>query len=180
MSVVYANACTIFFCGQLYRFRDTLETSELVSTTENFPASTWFIHDDGLSNYLLSFQKNPSANFFKNNCFFPDQKRVGHYTHYTNRFTEKWLNFFIKYLLRAIWCGFCCRKCIFFIIIISSSSSSSSGISSSCSSSRSTSNSGGGGASDSGINSTSSCGSSKILTWTGKYKAGAIAGPWYG
>ena len=36
------------------------------------------------------------------------------------------------------------------------------------------------GASDSDINSTSSCGSSKILTWTGKYKPGAIAGAWDG
>ena len=49
------------------------------------------------------------------------------------------------------------------IINISSSSSSSSG--------------GGGGASGSDINSTSSsCASSKILTWTGKCKSGAIAG----
>ena len=70
----------------------------------------------------------------------------------------------------------------FFVVnvIISSSSSSSSSISSSSSSSssRSSSNnsSGGGGASDSDINSTRSCGSSKILTWTGKYKPGAIDG----
>ena len=35
-----------------------------------------------------------------------------------------------------------------------------------------------GGASDSDINSTSSCDISKILTWTGKYKPGAIAGAW--
>ena len=54
------------------------------------------------------------------------------------------------------------------MIIVSSSSSSSS----------SNSSSGGGGASDSDINSTSSCGSSEILTWTGKYKPGAIAGAW--
>ena len=88
-----------FLCGQPYRFRGTSETSELVSTTENFSASTWFIHVDGLSNYLLSFQKNPSANFFKNNCCFTDQKHVGHYT---NRFSEKGLDFYIKYLLRTI------------------------------------------------------------------------------
>ena len=37
-----------------------------------------------------------------------------------------------------------------------------------------------GGASDSDINSTSSCDSSKILTWTGKYKPGPIAGAWDG
>ena len=37
---------------------------------------------------------------------------------------------------------------------------------------------GGGGASDSDINSSRSCGSSKILTWTGKYKPGAIDGAW--
>ena len=54
-----------FLCDQPYRYRDTLETSELVSPTENFSASTWFIHVDGLSNYLPSFQKNPSANFLK-------------------------------------------------------------------------------------------------------------------
>ena len=42
------------------------------------------------------------------------------------------------------------------------------------------SSSGGGGASDSDINSTRSCGSSKILTWTGKCKPGAIEGAWDG
>ena len=47
-------------------------------------------------------------------------------------------------------------------------------------SSSNSSNSGGGGSSDSDINSTSSCGSSKILTWTDKYKPGAIAGAWDG
>ena len=47
------------------------------------------------------------------------------------------------------------------IIIIINSSSNSSGSS-------------GGSGSDS--DSTSNCGSSKILTWTGKYKSGAIAG----
>ena len=66
----------------------------------------------------------------------------------------------------------------FFAVIIIISSTSSSSSRSSRSSSNSSSN-GGGGASDSGINSTSSCGSSKILTWTGKYKPGAIAGPKY-
>ena len=70
----------------------------------------------------------------------------------------------------------------FFVVnIIISSSSTSSSISSSSSSRRSSSNSssgGGVGTSDSGINNTSSCGSSKILTWTGKYKLGAIAGGW--
>ena len=70
----------------------------------------------------------------------------------------------------------------FFVVNIISSSSNSSSISSSSSSSRSNSNSstGGGGASDSDINSTRSCGSSKILTWTGKYKPGAIDGAWEG
>ena len=47
-------------------------------------------------------------------------------------------------------------------------------------SSSNSSSSGGGGASDSDVNSTSSCGSSIILTWTGKYKPGAIAGAWDG
>ena len=70
-------------------------------------------------------------------------------------------------------------------IIISSSSNSSSrsnSISSSSSSSMSSSNTstGGGGASDSDINTTRSWGSSKILTWTGKYKPGAIDGAWDG
>ena len=69
------------------------------------------------------------------------------------------------------------------VIIIISSSSSSSGNSSGSSSSRGSSNSsssGGGGANDSDIDSTSSWGSSKILTLTGKYKPGAIAGAWDG
>ena len=68
----------------------------------------------------------------------------------------------------------------FFVVnvVISSSSSSSSSSISSSSSNRSSSNSssGGGGASDSDINSAGICGSSKILTWTGKYKPGAIDG----
>ena len=75
------------------------------------------------------------------------------------------------------------RMHFFVVIIIITSSSSSSSISSSSSSSRSSSNSsssGGDGASDIDINGTSSCGSSKILTWTGKYKPGAIAGAWDG
>ena len=37
-----------------------------------------------------------------------------------------------------------------------------------------------GGASDSDINSTSSCDSSKILTMSGKYKPGVIAWAWNG
>ena len=78
----------------------------------------------------------------------------------------------------------------FAVIIIISSSSSSSSISSSSNSSssssssnRSSSNSsssGGGGASDGDIDSTSSCDSSKILTWTGKCKPRPIAGNWDG
>ena len=67
----------------------------------------------------------------------------------------------------------------FFVVnvVISSSNSSSSSISiSSSSRSSSNSSSGGGGASDSDIISAGICGSSKILTWTGKYKPGAIDG----
>ena len=60
-----------------------------------------------------------------------------------------------------------CRK----LPSISKITPSNSGNSSSCSSSSSS------GASGSGSDSTSNCGSSsKILTWTGKYKLGAIAG----
>ena len=54
------------------------------------------------------------------------------------------------------------NACLVIIIIVNSNSSSSSGD--------------GGGASVSDINSTSSsCGSSKTLTWNGKYKSGVIA-----
>ena len=60
----------------------------------------------------------------------------------------------------------------FFVVNIIISSSSSRSISNS--------SSGSGGATDSDINSTRSCGSSKILTWTGKYKPGAIDGAWNG
>ena len=62
----------------------------------------WFIHFDGLCNYLHSFQKQPAANFFKNNCCFPDQVHVGYYI---NKFTEtgkKITDFLVKYILRAI------------------------------------------------------------------------------
>ena len=43
-------------------------------------------------------QKQPAASFF-NSCCFPVQGHVGHYT---NKFTETELDFFIKYLLRVI------------------------------------------------------------------------------
>ena len=56
---------------------------------------------------------------------------------------------------------FAATNTYFLIIIIISSSSNSSGSS---------------GSSGSDSDSTSNCGSSKILTWTGKYKKGAIAG----
>ena len=56
---------------------------------------------------------------------------------------------------------FAATNTYFVIIIIISSSSNSSGSS---------------GSSGSDSDSTSNCGSSKILTWTGKYKKGAIAG----
>ena len=55
---------------------------------------------------------------------------------------------------------FAATNTYFVIIIIISSSSNSSGSS---------------GSSGSDSDSTSNCGSSKILTWTGKYKKGAIA-----
>ena len=59
-------------------------------------------------------------------------------------------------------------SCVYWVVIIISSSETGNS-SSSCSRS--------GGASSSGSDSTSGCGSSgKILTWTGKYKLGAIAG----
>ena len=56
---------------------------------------------------------------------------------------------------------FAATNTYFVIIIIISSSSNSSGSS---------------GSSGSDSDSTSNCSSSKILTWTGKYKKGAIAG----
>ena len=63
-------------CGQPYLFRCISQTSELNSTTETFSASMGFIHFHELCNYLHSFQKQPAAKFFKNNCCFPDQKHV--------------------------------------------------------------------------------------------------------
>ena len=76
-----------FFCDQPYRFRDISQTSELMPSTEDFSASTWFIHFDELCNYLHSFQKQLAAILLKNNCCFPDQKHVGHSTNkiYWNR-----------------------------------------------------------------------------------------------
>ena len=96
----YHKFLRFFLCDQPYRFRDISQTSELNSTTENVSASTWFIHFDGICNYLDSFQKQLAANFFNNNnhCF-PFQ---GHLGPYTNKFTETGLDFFIKYILRAI------------------------------------------------------------------------------
>ena len=109
------------------------------------------MHFDELCNYLLSFQKQQAANFFKNNYCFPDQELVDHYI---NKSTEKGLEFFIKGPFNL---DFADAKVSLVILIISSSSGS--GNSSSCRRS--------GGGSRSG--STSGCGSgSKILTWTGK------------
>ena len=109
------------------------------------------MHFDELCNYLLSFQKQQAANFFKNNYCFPDQELVDHYI---NKSTEKGLEFFIKGPFNL---DFADAKVSLVIIIISSSSGS--GNSSSCR------RSGGG----SGSGSTSGCGSgSKILTWTAK------------
>ena len=79
----------------------------------------------------------------------------GHIGHYTTKFTETELDFFLKYLLRAIYVDIAAVKVS--LVIISSSTSSSS------------SSSGGSGGNGSGSYSTSSCGSSsRILTWTGK------------
>ena len=92
---------------------------------------------------------------------------------------KKDLNFTSNIFYGPFNADFAAANAFFVVIIIISSSSSS--ISSSSSSSRNSSNnssSGGGGASDSGINSTSSCDSSKILTWTGKYKPVPIAWAW--
>ena len=90
----------IFSLSSAYRFRDISKPSELKFTTEDFWASTWLIDFDGLCNYLHPFQKQLAVSLFKNNnCCFPDQGYVGHYT---NKFTETGFDFFIKYLLRAI------------------------------------------------------------------------------
>ena len=75
------------------------QTSESEPIIETFSTSTWFIHFDGLCNYLHSFQKQLAANFFKNNFCFPDQEYVGHYIY---KSTEAGLEFFIKYFLRVI------------------------------------------------------------------------------
>ena len=93
-----------------------------------------------------------------------DQEHVGHYT---NKVTGTGLEFFVKYLLRPFNADFAIANASLVIIIIISSSSSDSS-----SSSGSSGSSGRGSDSDS----TSSCGSSKILTWTGKYKSGVMAG----
>ena len=88
-----------FLRDQPYLFRDISQTSELKFTKETFSASSSFVHFDGLCNYLHLFQKQPADNFFKNKCCFPDQEDVGYYI---NKSTETGLDFFIKYLLRAI------------------------------------------------------------------------------
>ena len=56
------------------------------------------------------FQKQPVSNFFKNNRSFSDQEHVGS--------TETGLDSFINYHLRAIKCGFCCRKGIQLVVAV--------------------------------------------------------------
>ena len=85
--------------SQPYWPREISQTSGLKSTTETFSGNTQFIHVDGFCNYLHSFQTQSTANFFKKNCCFLDQENVGRYI---NKATETGLDFFIKYLLRAI------------------------------------------------------------------------------
>ena len=90
---------------------------------------------------------------------------------------KKDLNFTLNIFYGSFNADFAAADAFFVVNIVISSSSSSS---SSSSRSSSNSSSGGGGATDSDINSTRSCGSSKILTWTGKYKPGAIDRAWDG
>ena len=68
----YHEFLRFFLCDQPYRFRNTSQTSELKSNSENVSARTWFVHFDGLCNYLNLFQKQPAANFF-NSCCLPVQ-----------------------------------------------------------------------------------------------------------
>ena len=58
-----------FLRGRLYWFRDLSVTSELKFITKLFSASTWFIHFDGLCNYLHSFQKHPAISLKINATF---------------------------------------------------------------------------------------------------------------
>ena len=169
-SVVYAKNqefLQFFFRSQPYWLRYISETSAWKPTTKPFSASAWFIPFDGICNYLHSFQKHPATNFFGHKCCFPDQEHVGHDI---NKSSETGFDFFIKYLLGPFNAGFAAVKASIFvviiiiiiitiiIVIISSSSCSS------------------GGGSSSGSDSTSNCGSSsKIQSWTDKYKLGAIA-----
>ena len=128
-----------------------------MSTTEIFSASAWFIHFDGLCNYLHLFEKQPATNFFKNNCYFPDQE---HISHYTNKFTETEIEFSPNIFSGSFNASFAAANAFLVIFIISTNGNSSSSSS--------------GGGSDSDSNSASSCVSTKIWTWTSKYKSGAI------
>ena len=68
-----------FLRGQPYWLRGIWETSKGKSTTKTFSASPWFVHFDGLCNYLHLLQKHPAPNFFENKSCFPDQERIGYY-----------------------------------------------------------------------------------------------------
>ena len=167
-AVVYAKnyeSSQSFLRTQPYQFRNISQNSELKSTTDTFSASTWFVHFDSLCNYLDLFQTQPAANFFKNNCCFPNQEYV---EYYINKSTETEFTFSSNIFQGLFNTDFPVGKVFLFIII--SSSSGSSGNNSSCNRS--------GGGSGSGSDSISGCGSSssKILTWTNKYKLRAIAG----
>ena len=147
--------CNFFVCGQPYLLRDISQTFESKSTTETFSDSTWFIHFDGLCNYLHSNEKQPAANFFKNNCYFSDQDDVGHYI---NKLLKQGLTFSSNTFYVSFNADFATAKISRVIIVSSSGSSNSSSFSRR------------GGGSSSGSDSTSGCGSSssKILTCTGE------------
>ena len=75
------------------------QSSEIKSEiTESFWGNRWWIHLDGLSNFLHSIWKKPAASFFKNNYCFPEQGNVGHHT---KKVTEKGLGLFIKHLFKV-------------------------------------------------------------------------------
>ena len=80
-----------------------LQTFKFKSTTDSVWGSTWFIHFYELCNYLYSFLRQPVSFYENNNCFFADQRNVGHHT---NKFIETGPDLFIKYHLRTSLRGF--------------------------------------------------------------------------
>ena len=138
----------------------------LLSTTGNFSVSTRFIHVDGLSNYLLSFQTQPAANFLKITAASLIRNTLAiTLTNLLKKDLTFTSNIFKGHLVRILLLRMHFLLLLSLVVVARDSSSRQQLVVVAVILIVLVVNS-----------ASSSCGSSNILTWTGKYKSGAITG----